>query len=301
MNAGTGVVTPSTTKTGTVTITAAAHADLTKTATLKVNVVDWILAGLDLLLMNSDGTEPVKLILATEGYENCSWAYDHLSFVCTNLILAGQQTQFFIFQTDGTPAGTKQTQSLDPGTLGSLTLVENPHFSPDGTKIVFVGMETDASLPVLGTYVVNTDGKTAPVRLAGDPDTIDESLANPRFSPDGTSILYVQNDAVWIMSADGTNQRQLIAALAQNAVFSPDMSKLYYNSSGGVYSADAEGNNPMNIAGAGYTIADVSPNGQSVLFVTLPLSFQPGLFGVYTANSDGTNPHGIDGAGWATW
>jgi hypothetical protein len=79
------------------------------------------------------------------------------------------------------------------------------------------------------------------------------------------------------------------------------MSKLYYNSSGGVYSADAEGNNPMNIAGAGYTIADVSPNGQSVLFVTLPLSFQPGLFGVYTANSDGTNPHGIDGAGWATW
>src|ERR1035438_6421098 len=52
--AGTGVATPSASATGTVTITATAHADTSKTATLQVNVVDWILADYNAFLIRSE-------------------------------------------------------------------------------------------------------------------------------------------------------------------------------------------------------------------------------------------------------
>ncbi len=298
-----GVATPSATKTGTVTITATAHADAAKKATLKVKVVDWILTGLGVLLINSDGTGPVVLFPLTQQlYGFCSWSYDHLAFVCANLLTTFSPQQFFIFQTDGTAAGTKLVKTLDMGATGDPVIIENPGFSPDGTKIVFEGVAADLSL---GVYVVNADGASAPVLLATDPDIADDYLSAPRFSPDGSSILFASNATVWIMDADGTNQRQLVSAPSLDAMYSPDMQTVYYNglgafgsATGNVFRAGANGANAVEIGVAGDRLADVSPNGNSILFVNLST---PTTSGNFTANPDGSNRRPVPGAGWATW
>lgn len=298
-----GIATPSTTKTGTVTITATAHADASKKATLRVKVVDWILDGLGVLLVNSDGTGPVVLVpLTNQAYGFCSWAYDHLTFVCANLLTTLTPPELFVFQTDGTAAGTKLVNTLEMGATGDPVLVENPSFSPDGTKIVFEGVGADVAL---GVYVVSADGASAPVRMAIDQDIADDVLSAPRFSPDGKSILFANHATIWIMDADGTNQRQVVSAPSLDAMYSPDMQTLFYNgigtfgsTSGNVFRADANGGNAVEIGVAGDRLADVSPNGNSILFVNLST---PTGSGNFTANPDGSNRHLVPGAGWASW
>ncbi len=315
IDATTGVATPSASKTGTITITATAHADASKTATRQVNVVDWILAGVNeisvgdgVLLVNGDGSGSVEVIPASTGELSCSWAYDHLRFICTNDHVTGQM-EFDIFTTDGTAAGTKQSGTLQfaINDKSGLFLVGNPHFSPDGTKIVFAGVETSAGSSAIGTYVVDSAGKTSPVLLAADPDTANDWSASPRFSPDGKEILFMQSGYVWIMDSDGTNQRQLVDNQALNAVFSPDMTALYYTVGvgplggfGGVNKANVDGSNPVSIEVSGYNMSDIAPNGESILLQNVFLGISGGAQ-YYIANADGTGPRGVDGVAWAAW
>jgi len=312
----TGVATPSVTKTGTMTISATANADTTKTSTIQVQVVDWILAGQvqyydglpvgqAVALMNSDGTDPVTLIPFTLlpspfGYFNCVWAHDHLRFACFPFpTSSGPPTQLVIFQTDGTAAGTGQVATVDLVSLGFPGYFGNAHFAPDGSEIVFEGQTSGpGGLVVAGTYVVAATGKSPPVLLATDTSGYDVVVGNPRFTPNGAEILYSQGGTVWIMSADGSNQRQLLSITSQNAEYSPDMSALYYQMTSGVYMADADGSNPVNIAGSAYTFDGVSPNGDSILLLT---SAPLGSDGVYTADAQGGNLQGLNASDWAAW
>lgn len=316
IDATTGIATPSATRTGTVTIIATANADSTTQSTVQVGIVDWILAGqiqqmnglpvgLAVERMNSDGTNPVTLIpfslFSMNNYINCIWAHDHLSFACTPMFSSSGSapTELVIFQTDGTAAGTRQSAIIDLIALGFSGTLGNAQFSPDGSKIVFEGATTSSGgFLVAGTYLVATNGESGPVLLATDPSGYDAVVGNPRFTPDGSEILYSQGGTVWIMNADGSNQRQLLATTSQNAEFSPDMSTLFYSSVSGVFRANADGSNPVNIAASGYTFEGLSPNGQSILLVTAaPL----GSGGVFTANSEGGNLQGLDASDWASW
>ena len=116
VNASTGVATPSSTKTGKVTITAAAVADTTKTATLEVSVVDWILVGPQAYITDSSRSLNTPLLTPNPAalVEYCSWSHDHLGFVCTVMTSAGFG-QLYIFKTDGTAAGTVQTATINLG------------------------------------------------------------------------------------------------------------------------------------------------------------------------------------------
>jgi len=315
IDASIGVATPSQTNTGVVTIIATANADSTKQSTLQVNVVDWILAGqveemyglpigLQVEVINSDGTNPATLIpssvLPESGYTNCVWAYDHVKFVCSPMFFPGSApTQLAIFETDGTEGGTKQTATIDMAQLGFTGIFGNEHFSPDGSKLVFEGGTTGAGGALsAGTYLVAADGKSAPALLAPDASGYDAVAGNPRFTPDGTEILYSQEGSVWIMNADGSNQRQLLAGESENAEFTPDMKTLFYSSSTGIYRANADGSNAVNIAGPSYTFEGLSPSGKSILLVTwAPL----GTNNVYTADTDGGNLKLLNGSEWASW
>ena len=303
IDASTGVATPSSTKTGTVTITATAVADTTKTASLQVNVVDWILAGPLAYITDSSRTFYTSLLTLNPSAieQDCSWSHDHLGFVCAVLTSAGEG-QFYIFKTDGTAAGTVQTATINVG-IGNLTGFGNyPHFSPDGSKIVCSCIASGAGGPGFGPCLINSNGSSAPVLLANDPDIGSDITASPRFSPDGTQILFTLNDALWIMNSNGSNQRQLFAAPSTNGVFSPDGSLIYFNgtlSSGqsGIIRADADGSDPVVIVSSsagctGCLVVDVSPNGQSILL---------GNLGNYTANADGTGIELIDGMSPGSW
>lgn len=81
---------------------------------------------------------------------------------------------------------------------------EQPSFSPDGKKIVFVSHRTKNN----DVWVMNADG-TYQTQLTTD----SKDDENPRFSPDGKHIVFASkrtgNFDLWCMNADGSNPRQL--------------------------------------------------------------------------------------------
>lgn len=305
IDASTGVATPSSTNTGTVTITATAAADRTKSSTLQVNVVDWILVGPQAYITDSSRSFLTSLLpVSAVGAElDCTWSHDHLGFVCGVLTAAGEG-QFYIFKTDGTLAGTVQTTTINLGIGGLTGFGVYPHFSPDGSQIVCSCIAIGASGAGFGPCLVNANGSSAPVLLAVDQDYAEVVTSSPRFSPDGTQILFTLNDALWIMSSDGSNQRQLFAAPSTNGVFSPDGTLIYFNGTlpngqGGILRANADGSDPVVIveASAGYLVVDVSPNGQSLLLQGASVT----NIGNYTANADGTGIELADGFNPGSW
>jgi Tol biopolymer transport system component len=233
----------------------------------------------------------------------CSWSHDHLGFVCSVISEAGEG-QLSLFKTDGTAVGTVQTATINLE-VGDLTgFGDYPHFSPDGSKIVFTCFAIGASGAGFGPCLANPNGSSAPVLLAVDPNAADAETASPRFSPDGTRILFTLNDALWIMNSDGSNQQQLFAAPSTNGVFSPDGTLIYFNGTlpngqGGVIRANADGSDPVVIvdSSAGYQVVDVSPNGQSLLLEGISVT----NLGNYTANADGTGINLIDGILSGSW
>jgi Tol biopolymer transport system component len=89
-----------------------------------------------------------------------------------------------------------------------ITLAEGdePSFSPDGKKIVFVSRRTKNN----DIWLMNVDG-SAPTQLTTD----DKDDENPRFSPDGKHIVFASkrtgNFDIWTMDLDGRNPRQITA------------------------------------------------------------------------------------------
>ncbi|HXW13680.1 MAG TPA: hypothetical protein VEN79_04145 [Terriglobia bacterium] len=218
-----------------------------------------------------------------------------MSFGCTS-VYSGTvyPTELVIFQTDGAAAGTQPISTIDMAALGYSGTFANAHLSPDDSMIVFEGGTTNSTgLLSAGTYVVASNGESAPVLLAPDTDSDHDVLGNPRFTPDGTEILYSQGGTVWIMNADGSNPQQLLTIASENAEFSPSMTTLYYQTTGGVYVANADGSDPVSIAGSAYSFLGLSPNGQSML-----LSSPSGIF---TATSMGGSLQQLNVSTWADW
>jgi Tol biopolymer transport system component len=126
-----------------------------------------------------------------------------------------------------------------------------PAFSPDGTQIAYASDECVGTppscteggsfsiwvMPAAGTgctpptpagwdtWVDTPCGAEADVSGGLAPPT---SLA-PAWSPDGTRIAYMNNSAVWVMDADGSNQHQLIEGPAYNPDWSPDGQEIVYS------------------------------------------------------------------------
>lgn len=92
----------------------------------------------------------------------------------------------------------------------------NLDVSPDGNTIIFDMLGDIYSLPI--------NGGTAKVLRSGIPFEV-----QPRFSPDGTKILFTSDagggDNIWVMDADGSNAKQITTEkfrLLNNAAWMPD-------------------------------------------------------------------------------
>ena len=87
-------------------------------------------------------------------------------------------------------------------------------FSPDGSRVAFV-----RRVPGPEIYVTNADRSGTPKRLT------DNALveSRPTWSPDGSKIAFERGGQIWVMNADGKNQRQLTVELATDAAkFDPN-------------------------------------------------------------------------------
>jgi Tol biopolymer transport system component len=121
-----------------------------------------------------------------------------------------------------------RTDGSEPVRLTSGKQARDPVFSPDGSRIVFVGKPTKASQ--FGIWVMRRDGthrRLLPANTGGDNQ-------RPDFSPDGSHIIFERciddghecdYDTV-IMRSDGRFKRVIEGAWGQEPAFSPNGARI---------------------------------------------------------------------------
>jgi Tol biopolymer transport system component len=106
----------------------------------------------------------------------------------------------------------------------------SPQVSPDGTTVAFLSGRAGA----FDVWKVPLDGGAA-TQLTERTNPLDEPRWTPRWSPDGRWLAYVSsrsgernNDDLWIVSADGRENRQLTTGLIVDTdpIWSPDGKRL---------------------------------------------------------------------------
>lgn len=94
---------------------------------------------------------------------------------------------------------------------------DSPAFSRDGARIVYVRIDEGGYREI---HTMNPDGN-ADVRLTFDTQTGSGREDHPRFSPDGSKIVFTVRTAfdgdIWIMNADGSGQTQLTSGYVDDA------------------------------------------------------------------------------------
>ncbi len=153
----------------------------------------------------------------------------------------------------------------------------SPAWSPDGTKIAFVRLDSNYRI-----YVMNADG-------SNQTQLTNYALGDyvPAWSPDSTKIAFGHgsgNSAVYVMNADGSNQTQLTPD-GQNPTWSPDGTKIAfgYIGVGGIWAMNANGSNQTQLTTDGEDPA-WSSDGTRIAFVRrlgAPAD-------IYVMNADGT-------------
>ena len=134
----------------------------------------------------------------------------------------------------------------------------NAHFSPDGSKIVFMG--DDAGLPRdWDVYIWDIGSNDSPTNLTISNDLRDE---DPKFSPDGNYIIFKQNGDIKIMDLSGTISNHVTndgsSVEESMPFFTPDGQKVVYargaKSGSDIYVVNSDGTGNLAL----FNVASVS-------------------------------------------
>jgi len=163
-----------------------------------------------------------------------------------------------------------------------------PSWSPDGRKMAFVSSR-DQNYEI---YVMNWDGSNQH-RLTDNEGPDVRPMWSPDgkqilyiSGPD-----YVDYD-IWVMKTDGTDQRRLtMDGTSVYAVWSPDGTRIVYESGGDVYVMSSNGSNQRQLTtDPGYDGRPAwSPDGTKMAFVT----DRDGNHEIYVMNVDGTSQRNV--------
>ena len=120
-----------------------------------------------------------------------------------------------------------------------------PAWSPDGKKLAFASYQT------FNIYVANADGSEARPITHAPPGAANVPTNAPAWSPDGKRILFDTRWGgdwdIWVIDADGANQRQLtrVGANTARATWSSDGKSIAFHSTRDgpteIYTMDGDG------------------------------------------------------------
>ncbi len=143
-----------------------------------------------------------------------------------------------------------------------------PAYSPDGRQVIFSSNRAGN----LDIWAIDLESGT--LRQITDDPARDW---DPAFTPDGRHVLYSSDRGghleVWMANADGSNARQVSSdgLDAENPTQTKDGRFIVYSSSNperqGIWRVQPDGSGTMLLAGGGYTLPDISPDGRYALFV----------------------------------
>jgi Tol biopolymer transport system component/subtilisin family serine protease len=206
----------------------------------------------NIYVMNADGSNQVRL--TTSSGDWCpTWSPD------------GSQIAFFSGRTN-----TSQIYIMDSDGNNQRQMTNSgANVTPDwsnSNKILYLAGNDDLS----GIYTMDPDG-THKTRITSG---INQEH-NPKWSPDGTKILYVNSqDEIYSMNADGTVKIRLKRSLSDSPQWSPDGDKIVfaYNFSGNweICLMESDGKNPIQLTSAQHT--DNQPDWTSPIITTLNAS-----------------------------
>lgn len=197
------------------------------------------------------------------------------------------------------------TVNLDGSGLTRLTdhsrVDVEPDWSPEGSKIVFFSardgiINEQGVINNGGLYVMKADGSEV-TRVYFDEESHDDLPSHPRWSPDGTRILFSSGPffgpaKLHVINADGTGLTTLAPTLSNvaGADWSPNGDRIIfaYGLAGGsdIYVMNADASGPTQLTTEGTNSGPSwSPDGSRVAFVSL----RDGNAEIYVMNANGTN------------
>ena len=207
--------------------------------------------GLDIWVMNADGSNQTRLTNAAGQNGRASWSPDGSRIAFANIVdvsATEQVGEIMVMNADG----SNQTALTSDGAFAN-----SPSWSPDGSKIVFQSNRDGTDQ----LYVMNADGSGITRLTNGD-----WGDQQPAWSPDGSKIAFQSSrDAadpnnvttkdfeIYVMNADGTSPTRLTtnSVFDGNVSWSANGAKLVFDTrrdgNEEVYVMNADGSNPVNV------------------------------------------------------
>lgn len=247
------------------------------------------------------GEEPVNLTNHTGA--NAYAAYPSLSPDGTRILFEARRDGLFRIQIYAMNRdGSDVVRLSRDGSVDAF----GAHWSPDGSKILFVKSNRAYSSSLQEIWVMNADG-------TGETLISDDDARGPFWSPDGTRIAFYLDGETWVAPVDGGDAVQITDVEASPLDWSPDGTAIVvegardaepggpYNEASDLWIASADGTGVRRLTEAPGRDwgAQWSPDGSRVLFT----SNRDGDHDIYVIDADGgnltrlTSEPGNDGGG----